>query len=174
MKWRNLQNIIQESEQKLLNFIRRFIPDKEDALDILQDVFFQLIAGFDHIENQEAIGSWLHKVARNKVTDFYRKKRPERLTSEKENSLIEILPDISDSPDSELLKNEMWAIVNRSLEEMPEEQREVLILHEFEEKSFNEIAQVTGININTLLSRKRYALQFLKKEFEKIYKDTEE
>ena len=66
MNWRNLQNIIKESENKLFNFIRRFIPDRDDALDILQDVFYQLIAGFDHIENQEAVSTWLYKVAHTK------------------------------------------------------------------------------------------------------------
>ncbi len=170
MNWRNLQNIIKDSENKLFNFIRRFIPDRDDALDILQDVFYQLIAGFDHIENQDAVSSWLYKVARNKVTDFYRKKKPQRLPENTE-SLFEILPDLSDAPDKDLLKDEMWETINRCLDAMPEKQREVLILHEFEEKSFKEIAEITGENSNTLLSRKRYALQFLKKEIEKIYQD---
>ena len=170
MNWRNLQNIIKDSENKLFNFIRRFIPDRDDALDILQDVFYQLIAGFDHIENQDAVSSWLYKVARNKVTDFYRKKKPQRLPENTE-SLFEILPDLSDAPDKDLLKDEMWETINRCLDAMPEKQREVLILHEFEEKSFKEIAEITGENSNKLLSRKRYALQFLKKEIEKIYQD---
>lgn len=175
------ENTFLKEKDKLLGFIRNRVSSLEEAEDILQDVFYQFVAGFDAIESLDRTTSWLYSVARNKIIDRYRRDatRPKQtdfeLISGKEEdaplTLQEILPDLDNSPESTLLREAIWDEVTEALAELPADQREVFIQNEIEEKGFREIAEETGVSINTLLSRKRYAIMTLRKKLQKFYDD---
>ena len=172
---------VRENRPRLLNFIRRRVRTEEDAEDVLQDVLAQFVSGFDSIESIEKVSSWLFRVARNKITDLFRKKKPLTFSDvekggtgdEEENapSLGDILPDLSNSPDVMMTRSIIWEAIEEALEELPEEQREVFTMHEFDGKSFKEISKITGHSVNTLLSRKRYAVLFLREALQDLYFD---
>jgi RNA polymerase sigma factor (sigma-70 family) len=169
-------------KDKLLGFIRNRVNNVEEAEDILQDVFYQFVAGFETIESLDRVTSWLYSVARNKIIDRYRRDaaRPKRtdfeLLAGKDDdaplTLQEILPDLDNSPESTLLREAIWDEITDALAELPADQREIFILNEIEEKGFREIAEETGVSINTLLSRKRYAIIALRKRLQSFYNDT--
>jgi RNA polymerase sigma factor (sigma-70 family) len=175
------QNTFLKEKDKLLGFIRSRVSTVEEAEDILQDVFYQFVAGFDAIESIDRTTSWLYSVARNKIIDRYRRDavRPKRtdfeLLSGKDDdaplTLQEILPDLDSSPESTLLREAIWDEITDALAELPANQREIFILNEIEEKGFREISEETGVSINTLLSRKRYAIIALRKRLQKFYDD---
>jgi RNA polymerase sigma factor (sigma-70 family) len=175
------ENTFLKEKDKLLGFIRNRVSSLEEAEDILQDVFYQFVAGFDAIESLDRTTSWLYSVARNKIIDRYRRDatRPKQtdfeLISGREEdaplTLQEILPDLDNSPESTLLREAIWDEVTEALAELPADQREVFIQNEIEEKGFREIAEETGVSINTLLSRKRYAIMTLRKKLQKFYDD---
>lgn len=163
---------------RLLNYIRRNIPNRYDAEDILQDVFYQLLRGFNDIRETERITSWLFTVARNRITDYFRKRKPDHLGDKRVGGkdedgtplmLEEILPAIGRDPEDEMMREMIWDQIEKALDEMPGEQREVFIWNEFEDKSFRDMAEATGIGINTLLSRKRYAILHLRKKLKALY-----
>lgn len=166
-------------KDRLLSFIRNRVSSTEEAEDILQDVFYQFVAGFDSIESLDRVTSWLFSVARNKIIDRYRRDaaRPQRtdfgLASGADDdaplTLQEILPDLGTSPEDLYLREAIWEAVMEALEELPADQREIFIQNEMEEKSFREIAEATGVSINTLLSRKRYAILALRKKLQSLY-----
>jgi len=172
-----IEQTVQQEKTRLFNFIRKRVKAKEDAEDILQDVFFQLTQSSASIDTIDQITSWLFRVARNKITDLYRKKKPETFTDfndtqEHEGLFLEdILPDLGNSPDDEYFKNLLWEAVQEALDELPVEQKEVFMLHEFEDQSFKEIAELTGEPVNTLISRKRYAVLHLRKRLQEFYKE---
>jgi RNA polymerase sigma factor (sigma-70 family) len=175
------QNTFLKEKDKLLGFIRSRVGTVEEAEDILQDVFYQFIEGFNSIQSLDRVTSWLYSVARNKIIDRYRRdaSRPQRtdfeiLSGKDEDApltLQEILPDLDNSPESILLREAIWEQITEALAELPAEQREIFILNEIEEKSFREISEQTGTSINTLLSRKRYAIMALRKSLQKFYDD---
>lgn len=175
------QNTFLKEKDKLLGFIRNRVSSLEEAEDILQDVFYQFVAGFETIESLDRVTSWLYSVARNKIIDRYRRdaSRPkqvdyESFTSHEDDvplTLQEILPDLDNTPESALLREAIWDEITDALDELPTEQREIFILNEIEEKGFREIAEETGVSINTLLSRKRYAILALRKRLQKFYDD---
>ncbi|MEQ8425833.1 MAG: RNA polymerase sigma factor [Cyclobacteriaceae bacterium] len=175
------QNTFLKEKDKLLGFIRGRVSSLEEAEDILQDVFYQFIAGFETIESLERVTSWLYSVARNKIIDRYRRDaaRPKRTDfgiaagsdGEGPLTLQEILPDLDNSPESLLLKEAIWDEITEALSELPKEQREIFIQNEIEEKSFRELAEAEGVSINTLLSRKRYAILSLRKRLQRFYDD---
>ncbi len=175
------QNTFLKEKDKLLGFIRSRVSTVEEAEDILQDVFYQFIEGFNSIQSLDRVTSWLYSVARNKIIDRYRRdaSRPQRtdfeLLSGKDEdaplTLQEILPDLDNTPEATLLREAIWDEVTDALAELPADQREIFILNELEEKSFREIAEETGISINTLLSRKRYAIMALRKRLQNFYDD---
>jgi RNA polymerase sigma factor (sigma-70 family) len=175
------QNTFLKEKDKLLGFIRSRVATVEEAEDILQDVFYQFIEGFNSIQSLDRVTSWLYSVARNKIIDRYRRdaSRPQRtdfevLSGKDEDApltLQEILPDLDNSPESILLREAIWEQITEALAELPAEQREIFILNEIEEKSFREISEQTGTSINTLLSRKRYAIMALRKSLQKFYDD---
>jgi len=175
------QDTFLKEKDKLLGFIRSRVSNVEEAEDILQDVFYQFVVGYQTIESIDRVTSWLYSVARNKIIDRYRRDsvRPKRtdfelLTSKDDESpltLQEILPDLDNTPESMLLREAIWDEITDALAELPSDQREVFILNEIEEKGFKEIAQETGISINTLLSRKRYAILALRKRLQSFYDD---
>ncbi len=175
------QSTFLKEKDKLLGFIRSRVSTVEEAEDILQDVFYQFIAGFATIESLDRVTSWLYSVARNKIIDRYRRdaSRPQRtdfelLSGRDEDApltLQEILPDLDNTPEATLLREAIWDEITEALAELPTEQREIFILNELEEKSFREISEETGISINTLLSRKRYAIMALRKRLQVFYDD---
>lgn len=175
------QNTFLKEKDKLLGFIRSRVSSLEEAEDILQDVFYQFVAGFEGIESIDRVTSWLYSVARNKIIDRYRRDavRPQKAdfeaTAGHEDdaplTLQEILPDLDNSPESILLREAIWDEIMDALEELPADQREIFIQNEIEEKGFREIAEATGVSINTLLSRKRYAIIALRKRLQGFYDD---
>lgn len=171
------QTFLREKD-KLLGFIRNRVNSAEEAEDILQDVFYQFVAGFETIGSLDRVTSWLFSVARNKIIDRYRKEavRPKRTTfgtasldEDAPLSLQDILPDLGNTPEDAYLRELIWDAINDALGELPEEQREIFIQNEIEEKSFREIAEETGVSINTLLSRKRYAILALRRKLQRFY-----
>lgn len=175
------QNTFLKEKDKLLGFIRNRVSSTEEAEDILQDVFYQFVAGFEGIESIDRVTSWLYSVARNKIIDRYRRDavRPKRtdfeLISGSEDdaplTLQDILPDLGNTPESALMRETIWDEITSALEELPADQRDIFILNEIEEKSFREISEETGVSINTLLSRKRYAIIALRKRLQRFYDD---
>jgi RNA polymerase sigma factor (sigma-70 family) len=174
------QTFLREKD-RLLSFIRNRVSSTEEAEDILQDVFYQFVAGFDTIESLDRVTSWLFSVARNKIIDRYRRDaaRPKRtelvgpvtMEDDAPMTLQEILPDLGNSPEDSLFRDFVWDAIMMALDELPVEQREIFILNEIEDKSFREISEQTGISINTLLSRKRYAILALRKKLQRLYDD---
>jgi len=178
-----IQNTVKKERNRLLSFIKKRVTDKEDAEDILQDVFYQLITGYKQIESLEKITSWLFSVARNKITDRYRKKKADSFSSQRNKPkgnddsesipsfLEDMLPDTGNTPEDIYLRTLIWEQFEEALEELPDTQKEVFVLHEIEDKSFKEIAALTGASVNTLLSRKRYAVLYLRKRLQELYND---
>jgi len=164
---RNITQVITDYSKRLMGFIRKRVNNEADAEDILQDVFYQFIGNTQPIEQMTA---WLFTVARNKIIDRQRKKRPESLEdvfAEEEGedgglNWSEFLFDASDNPEKDYLRSLFWEELNNALNELPEEQRQVFILNELEGVPFKEIAEQTGETVNTLLSRKRYAVLHLR------------
>ncbi len=163
---------------RLLGYIRKRIPDRMEAEDILQDVFYQLTVGFNDIRRIENLTAWLYKVTNNRITDLFRKKRPVTIsyresTSEDEDgplTLEEILPSVGTTPADEELKDLIWETIEETLAKLPEEQSSVFVKNEFEDLSFKEISEKTGVGINTLISRKRYAVLALREKLNELYK----
>ncbi len=179
---RQIQETVRRERGRLLAFIRRRIPRPEDAEDIAQDVFYELTEMFRLMKPVEQIASWLFTVARNKITDRYRKKKPVLLEDvftfkssadeDKAYLLDELLPaaDVR-SADVEMMRETIMEALMEALDELPAEQRDVFVQHELEDKSFKEIAEETGVTLNTLLSRKRYAVLYLRERLKSLYND---
>lgn len=147
---------------------------REDAEDILQDVFYQLVTSYSVTEPIEKLTAWLFTVARNKIIDWYRKQKPAALTSDADEegapfTLEDILFDPTEDPDEVYARSVVWTELADALDELPEAQRSVFVMHELEGRSFKEIAKMTGEPINTLLSRKRYAVLFLREKLQELY-----
>lgn len=159
---KNITAVISRFGQRLMSFIRHRVGSEADAEDILQDVWYQLTTTVD-TEPIEQISGWLFTVARNKITDRYRKKRPESL------DIAGILLDESANPETANLRALFWKALQDALEELPEEQRIVFEWHELSGLSFKEIADLTGENVNTLISRKRYAVIHLRERLLTLY-----
>ena len=175
---RFITEVADRESGRLLNFIRKRVGSREDAEDILQEVLYQLLRGFSDIRSTERITSWLFTVARNKITDYFRRKSPVAVSEnpvagrEDDGSFLkleDILPALTGDPEDQMMRDWIWETIERSLDEMPPEQRDVFIWNEFEDRSFREIAERTGEPVNTLLSRKRYAILYLRKQLKQIY-----
>lgn len=176
----SLSQIVQKERRRLLEFIRRRVPTQEDAEDVLQDVFYELVNTYRLMKPVEQIASWLFTVARNKITDRYRKKKPDSLEEHfsvhagddgDRLDISDFLPSNTNSPETEMMREAIMQGLVQALEELPKEQREVYIMHELEDKSFQEISELTGANVNTLLSRKRYAVLYLRERLQNLYND---
>ena len=174
-----LSEVVKKEQDRLFGFIRRRVADEMDARDILQDVFYNLTVGFNDIRSAERITSWLFTVAKNRIIDHIRKKKAIPFSSikipddeEKDDQplmLEDILPALTRDPEDEYMRNVIWEAIEESLHELPEEQSNVFILNEFENMSFSEISEQTGVGMNTLLSRKRYAVLYLRKKLKELY-----
>src|SRR5882724_2673592 len=160
---------------RLANFIRRRVPDAGDAEDILQDVFYELVEAYRLMQPIEQVGAWLFRVARNRITDRFRKKKPELFTdqavTEDDESLRfeDLLPSPDAGPEAAYARSVMLEELEEALDELPDEQRDVFLATEFEGHSFKELAAEAEVSINTLLSRKRYAVQHLRRRLQKVY-----
>lgn len=174
----SLSEVILRERRRLLDFIRKRVPTQEDAEDVLQDVFYELINTYRLMKPVEQMASWLFTVARNKITDRYRKKKPDSLEEHfairagddgDRLDISDFLPSRTNSPETEMMREAIQQAVLQALGELPEEQRQVFIMHEIEDKSFKEIEELTGANVNTLLSRKRYAVLYLREKLQQFY-----
>lgn len=174
---RRISEAVEQQRARLRNFIRSRVPDPSDAEDILQDVFFELVAAYRLMKPVEQVGAWLFRVARNRIIDRFRKRKPEtvRLGESKAEegalSLEELLPSSDASPEAAFVRNVLMDEIGEALAELPPEQREVFIANEIEGHTFAEIAQETGTSINTLLSRKRYAVLHLRRHLREVYQE---
>jgi RNA polymerase sigma factor (sigma-70 family) len=173
----NIASVIGRFGKRLMGFIRQRVGNEADAEDILQDVWYQLTLAVDTTPIEQMSG-WLFAVARNKIIDRYRKKQPESLDhllrlSEGEggSELAGLLLDNSGNPETAHLRALFWQELQNALDQLPEEQRAVFIWNELGELSFREIAELTGENVNTLLSRKRYAVLHLRDRLLALYHD---
>ena len=171
-----ISEVVKREQSRLRNFIRRRVPDPRDAEDILQDVFYELVEANRLLMPIEHVTGWLFRVARNRITDLFRKKRPESFSDAAfadENDELLRLEDMLPSPDAgpEALhfRNVLLDELEAALDELPEEQREVFVAHELEGRSFKEMAAETGVSVNTLLSRKHYAVLRLRERLQSIY-----
>ena len=167
---------VAEYGKRLFQFIRGRVRTNADAEDIAQEVWYQFSKVVDTAPIEQVSG-WLFRVARNKVTDSYRKQKPESLEDftyedeEGESLFRDILLADYNTPETETLRELFWEELFEALDELPEKQRDVFVWNELEDQTFQEIADRTGENIKTLISRKRYAVQFLRKRLETLYKE---
>src|SRR5689334_15821208 len=173
---RRISEIVAEQRARLRGFIRRRVPDPLDAEDILQDVFYKLVEANRLLMPIEHVTGWLFRVARNRITDLFRKKRPESFSDatvadqdDEPLQLEDLLPSPDAGPDALYARNVLLDELGLALEELPEDQREVFVAHELEGRSFKQLAAETGVSVNTLLSRKRYAVLHLRKRLQSIY-----
>ncbi|MBK9392079.1 MAG: sigma-70 family RNA polymerase sigma factor [Bacteroidetes bacterium] len=174
----NIARAYKKERGKLLGYISNRIHDRMEAEDILQDVFYQLTVGFNDLRRIENITAWLYRVTENRIIDRFRKKKPvkadysENISEDELGPLTleEILPSEALNPEDEELNEMIWKIISKTLDEIPEEQKNVFVENEMEDKSFREISEETGIGINTLISRKRYAVLALRENLKGIYK----
>jgi len=170
-----ISEVVKRERSRLLNFIRRHVPDPGDAEDILQDVFYRLVEANRLLMPIEHVTGWLFRVARNRITDVFRKKEPENFSEleiegeEERSSFEDLLPSPDDGPDAIFARNVLLNELQRALSELPKEQREVFIAHELEGRSFKQMVVQTGVNMNTLLARKRYAVLHLRERLQRVY-----
>jgi RNA polymerase sigma factor (sigma-70 family) len=171
-----ISEVVKREQSRLRNFIRRRVPDLRDAEDILQDVFYELVEANRLLMPIEHVSGWLFRVARNRIIDFFRKKKPERFSdtavADEDDELLqleEVLPSPDAGPEALYARNVLLEELELAVSELPDEQREVFLAHEVEGRSFKEIAAATGVNVNTLLSRKRYAVRRLRERLQRIY-----
>jgi RNA polymerase sigma factor (sigma-70 family) len=174
---RRLSDVIQQEYRRLFQFIRKRVDDEGDAEDILQDVFYELIESYRLVQPIEQVGAWLYRVARNRIIDRFRKQRPaagyeiRAGTAEDELLLEDLLPSRDAGPEAAYARGVLLDEIEAAIDDLPAEQRSVFVAHELEGRSFKEIAQETGLNVNTLLSRKRYAVLYLRQRLKAIYEE---
>lgn len=174
---RRLTDDIAREGPRLRNFIRRRVTDEADVEDILQEVFSELFEAYRLLQPIEQVGAWLYRVARNRITDRYRKRGTEAKADlgdapEGESlDLLDLLPSANAGPEAAYLRTALLEELDAALEELPEEQQQVFIAHELEGKSFKDLAAETGISVNTLLARKHYAVRHLRRRMQDIYDD---
>lgn len=169
---RNITGVINDYSKRLLGFIRKRVNNEADAQDILQDVFYQFIGNTQPIEQ---LTGWLFTVARNKITDRKRKRKPELLndifTDADDDEMLgwaELFFDADNNPETDYLRSLFWEALNNALNELPEDQKTVFVLNELESVPFKEISERTGVPVNTLLSRKRYAVLHLRERLQTL------
>jgi len=173
-----ISDVVTREQSRLRNFIRRRVPDPGDAEDILQEVFYELIEANRLLMPIQHVTGWLFQVARNRITDLFRKKKPESFSdaavAHRENDdellrLDDLLPSPDAGPEALYARRVLLDELESAVEELPDEQREVFIAHELEGHTFKEMSAATGVSINTLLSRKRYAVLHLRERLQSVY-----
>jgi RNA polymerase sigma factor (sigma-70 family) len=175
-KKQNITNTVSEYGNRLFNFIRGRVPTTEDAEDIIQEVWYQFSKVVD-IDSIEQVSGWLFRVARNRITDRFRKRKEELIDdlSYETNEGDQFIPDFlladTHTPETQMLREFFWEALFEALDQLPEAQRNVFVWNELEDQTFQEISDRTGVNIKTLISRKRYAVQYLRKQLQTLYDD---
>jgi len=171
-----ISEVVKREQSRLRNFIRRRVADRLDAEDILQEVFYELVEANRLLMPIEHVTSWLFRVARNRITDLFRKKKPERFSDasmanddEESLRLEDLLPSPDAGPDALYARSMLLDELELAIDELSDEQREVFVGHELEGRTFKEMAAETGVSVNTLLSRKRYAVLHLRERLQEIY-----
>jgi RNA polymerase sigma factor (sigma-70 family) len=173
---RLISDALERDKPKLRSFIRKHIADTNEAEDILQDVFYELIEAYRLMKPIEHVTAWLFRVARNRMVDLFRRKKPSSLNTPASaetdaDTLEDLLPSDDAGPEAAYARNLLLDALEEALEELPETQREVFVAHELMGRSFKDISVETGLSVNTLLSRKRYAVLHLRQSLQTIYKD---
>lgn len=173
---RQISEIIAEEGSRLRNFIRRHVPDPSDAEDIVQEVFYELVEANRLLMPIDHVTGWLFRVARNRITDLFRKKKAESFSDaaveDEDGELLQfedLLPSPDAGPEAIYVRKVLLDELELALDELPDEQREIFVAHELEGRNFKELAAESGVNINTLLSRKRYAALHLRERLQSIY-----
>jgi RNA polymerase sigma factor (sigma-70 family) len=171
-----ISKVVKREQFRLRSFIRQRVPDPRDAEDILQEVFYELVEANRLLMPIEHVTGWLFRVARNRITDLFRKKKPESFSDtalvDEDDELLrleDLLPSPDAGPEALYARNVLLAELELAVDELTEEQREVFVAHELEGRSFKEMAAETGVSVNTLLSRKRYAVMHLRERLQSIY-----
>ena len=173
-----ISEVVKQERSRLRNFIRRRVPDPRDAEDILQDVFYELVEANRLLMPIEHVTGWLFRVARNRIVDFFRKKKPESFgdtavarddDADDLPAFEDLLPSPDAGPEALYARNVLLHELELAVDELPEEQRKVFVAHELEGRSFKEMAAETGVSVNTLLSRKRYAVLHLRERLQSIH-----
>ncbi len=171
-----ISEVVKREQSRLRNFIRRRVPDPRDAEDILQDVFYELVEANRLLMPIDHVTGWLFRVARNRITDLFRRKKPESFSdaavTDEDDELLQfedLLPSPDAGPEALYLRSVLLDELESALDELPREQREAFIAHELEGRGFKEMAAETGVRVNTLLSRKRYAVLHLRERLQNIY-----
>jgi RNA polymerase sigma factor (sigma-70 family) len=175
---RQISEVVAEERSRLRNFIRRRVPDPADVEDIVQEVFYELVEANRLLMPIEHVTGWLFRVARNRITDLFRKRKPERFSDaavlDGEGELLqieELWPSPDAGPEALYFRNVLLGELESALAELPEEQREVFVAHELEGLSFKELASAMGVSVNTLLSRKHYAVLHLRERLRRIHEE---
>ena len=163
-----LSGVFERERRRLLAYIRRRIPAEIDAEDLLQDVFYELIEAYRLMRPVAQAGAWMMQVARNRITDLFRRGRREAL-EESERILEDLLPSPEAGPDALYARRVLLDEIEAALGELPPSQREVFLAHEIDGRSFAEISRETGVGVNTLLSRKHYAVERLRQRLRRVY-----
>lgn len=180
---RRIAETIEHERGRLRNFIRKRVANREDAEDLLQDVFFELVEAYRLVKPIEQVGAWLFRVARNRIIDRFRKRgsvslpvtpSPPELEDGDVGSLEDLLPSPDAGPEAAYAREVLLDELHAALEELPEDQRYVFVAHELEGRTFRELALETGIPVNTLLSRKHYAVLHLRRRLQHIYDEFKE
>jgi RNA polymerase sigma factor (sigma-70 family) len=173
---RRISEVVEREQSRLRNFIRRRVPDARDAEDILQDVFYELVEANRLLVPIDHVTGWLFRVARNRITDLFRKKKTESVrdaaVADEDGEVLrleDLLPSLEAGPDAAYTRNLLLDELELAVDELPEEQRDVFVAHELEGRSFKEMAAETGVSVNTLLSRKRYAVLHLRERLQRIH-----
>jgi RNA polymerase sigma factor (sigma-70 family) len=175
---RRISEVVERERSRLLNFIRRRVSEPADAEDVLQDVFFRLVEANRLLMPIDHVTAWLFRVARNRIIDLVRKKTPERfsdlLVADEDDEVLhleELLPSPEAGPEAAYARRVLLDELERAVLELPEEQRAVFVAHELDGRSFKEIAEETGVSVNTLLSRKRHAIRRLRVRLQTMYEE---
>jgi len=172
-----ISHVVEREQSRLRNFIRRRVADPRDVEDILQEVFSELVEANRRLMPIDHISGWLFQLARNRITDLFRKMQPEAFSASTATGgepldLGDLLPSPDPGPEAVFVRNALLRELARAIDELPEEQRQVFVGHELEGRSFKEMAAETGVSLNTLLSRKRYAVLRLRGRLRTTYDDS--
>jgi RNA polymerase sigma factor (sigma-70 family) len=175
-QYRQISDVIAEERSRLRNFIRKRVPNEADVEDLLQDVFYELVEAYRLLMPIEHMTGWLFRVARNRITDLWRKKKPGTFSDAalegEDGELLQIedlLPSPDAGPEALYFGTVLLDELELALDELPDEQREVFVAHELEGRSFKELSAESGVSVNTLLSRKRYAVLHLREQLQSIH-----
>jgi len=171
-----ISEVVKREQSRLRNFIRRRVPNPADVEDILQEVFYELVEANRLLMPIDHVTGWLFRVARNRITDLFRRKKPESFSNarvaDEDGDVLrveDLLPSPDAGPEALYVRGVLLEELELALDELPDEQREVFIAHEIEGRSFKELSAASGVNINTLLARKRYAVLHLRERLQNIY-----